>query len=87
LDVKFEDQINPPLTLGTKGDRRPPRRVAGTTSSETGWRNEVEAEMRLAGIAHMADVAWAILETNGKISFIERGEGEPSRQQDEPAVG
>ena len=35
---------------------------------------EVESEMRLAGIARMADVAWAILETNGKISFIARGE-------------
>ena len=33
---------------------------------------EVEAEMRLAGISRMAEVAWAILETNGKISFIER---------------
>jgi uncharacterized membrane protein YcaP (DUF421 family) len=33
---------------------------------------EVESEMRLAGIARMADVAWAILETNGKISFIPR---------------
>lgn len=35
---------------------------------------EVESEMRLAGIARMADVAWAILETNGKISFIPRSE-------------
>lgn len=33
--------------------------------------NEFEAEMRLAGIARVADVDWAILETNGKISFIE----------------
>ncbi len=37
---------------------------------------EVESEMRLAGIARMADVSWAILETNGKISFIPRSEGE-----------
>ena len=35
-------------------------------------RAEVESEMRLAGIAHMAEVDWAILETNGKISFIAR---------------
>lgn len=32
--------------------------------------NEVESEMRLAGIAHMDQVAWAILEPQGKISFI-----------------
>lgn len=33
--------------------------------------SEFESEMRLAGIARLADVDWAILETNGKISFIE----------------
>ena len=35
---------------------------------------EIESEMRLAGIARMSDVAWAILETRGKISFIQRSE-------------
>lgn len=35
-------------------------------------RREIESEMRLTGIAHIADVRWAILEPNGKISFIER---------------
>ena len=35
-------------------------------------RAEVEAEMRLSGIAHIKDVQWAILETQGKISFIKR---------------
>lgn len=44
-------------------------------------RAEVEAEMRLAGIGHMEDVAWAILETQGKISFIQRSQ---SRGADEP---
>lgn len=34
--------------------------------------SEVESEMRLAGIAHMEQVAWAILETQGKISFIKK---------------
>jgi len=34
--------------------------------------NEVESEMRLAGIASMKDVAWAILEPQGKISFIRK---------------
>lgn len=48
-------------------------------------RSEVESEMRLAGIARIADVDWAILETNGKISFIARdGGGGDSRQSDEP---
>ncbi len=37
--------------------------------------NEVASEMRLAGIAHIENVAWAILETNGKISFIEAKPG------------
>jgi len=37
-------------------------------------RAEIEAEMRLAGIGRLADVAWAILETQGKISFIQRSE-------------
>lgn len=32
--------------------------------------SEVESEMRLAGIARLEDVAWAILETQGKMSFI-----------------
>lgn len=32
---------------------------------------ELESEMRLAGISSLADVAWAILEPNGKISFID----------------
>ena len=35
-------------------------------------RSEIEAEMRLAGIGKLTDVAWAILETQGKISFIQR---------------
>lgn len=43
---------------------------------------EVQSEMRLAGIASVKDVAWAILEPQGKISFIKKSGGE-SRQQDE----
>jgi len=45
---------------------------------------EVEAEMRLAGIAQMKDVAWAILETQGKISFIRKDKDEVNVQDDEP---
>ena len=33
-------------------------------------RAEVESEMRLAGIAHIADVEWGILEPQGRMSFI-----------------
>jgi uncharacterized membrane protein YcaP (DUF421 family) len=31
---------------------------------------EVEAEARLQQIASLSDVRWAVLETNGKISFV-----------------
>lgn len=34
--------------------------------------SEVQSEMRLAGISSMSRVAWAILEPQGKISFIEK---------------
>lgn len=43
---------------------------------------EIQSEMRLAGIGSAREVAWAILEPQGKISFI-RKSGEESRQQDE----
>lgn len=46
-------------------------------------RDEVESEMRLAGIARMDDVAWAILETNGKISFICRNANRHARQPED----
>ncbi len=36
--------------------------------------SEIESEMRLAGIGRLTDVAWAILEPRGKISFIQRSE-------------
>jgi uncharacterized membrane protein YcaP (DUF421 family) len=45
-------------------------------------RREIETEMRLAGIARLADIAWAILETNGKLSFIVR---DKEKQADRPA--
>lgn len=46
-------------------------------------RSEVEAEMRLAGIAHMHQVAWAILETQGKISFIRKDDGDVQPKNDD----
>ena len=42
---------------------------------------EVESEMRLAGIASMSDVAWALIEPNGKISFIRRKDSEEAGVQ------
>lgn len=51
-------------------------------------RGELESEMRLAGIASLHDVAWAVLEPNGKISFIAREKGDGAgRQQDDAAGG
>jgi uncharacterized membrane protein YcaP (DUF421 family) len=47
-------------------------------------RNEIESEMRLAGIAHMRDVKWAILEPRGKISFIQAGGTPPGADDEEP---
>jgi uncharacterized membrane protein YcaP (DUF421 family) len=49
-------------------------------------RSEIETEMRLAGIGHLEDVAWAILEPRGKISFIQRAAGSSpgSRADEEP---
>ena len=41
-------------------------------------RSEVESEMRLAGIGAINDVAWAILEPSGKISFIKCDRDEAS---------
>lgn len=48
-------------------------------------RSEVESEMRHAGIARLDDVAWAILENDGKISFIGKLPGDKSgRTANEP---
>jgi uncharacterized membrane protein YcaP (DUF421 family) len=35
-------------------------------------RSEIESEMRLAGISRLSEVAWAILEPRGRISFIQK---------------
>jgi len=49
-------------------------------------RSEVESEMRLAGIARIADVDWAILETNGKISFITRDDQRTDQSDEQDAL-
>lgn len=49
-------------------------------------RDEILSEMRLAGIGRMSEVAWAILEPHGKMSFIRKDEkGSPQQDQDGPA--
>jgi uncharacterized membrane protein YcaP (DUF421 family) len=45
---------------------------------------EILSEMRLAGIPRLSDVAWAILEPRGRMSFIRRtspGDDEPRQSQ------
>ena len=49
-------------------------------------RDEILSEMRLAGIGRMSEVAWAILEPQGKMSFIRKDEkGSPQQDKDGPA--
>jgi uncharacterized membrane protein YcaP (DUF421 family) len=50
-------------------------------------RSEIESEMRLAGIGSMKDVAWALLEPNGRMSFIRhpaKDAGTPAVKDDQP---
>ena len=49
-------------------------------------RRELESEMRLAGIASVRDVAWAILEPEGRISFIGKGKDEGGAPEDARAT-
>lgn len=49
-------------------------------------RDEILSEMRLAGIGQMSDVAWAILEPQGKMSFIKKDDrASPQPDRDGPA--
>ena len=49
---------------------------------------EIESEMRLAGIPRLSDVAWAIVEPRGRISFIPRDNDQETNPdtEDGPAV-
>jgi uncharacterized membrane protein YcaP (DUF421 family) len=49
-------------------------------------RGELESEMRLAGISHLDKVAWAIIEPQGKISFIRRDDAEPNKAAQDQAL-
>lgn len=46
-------------------------------------RREIESEMRLAGIAHLHEVAWAILEPEGRISFIGKDKNSDTSRADD----
>lgn len=46
-------------------------------------KREIESEMRLAGIATMDEVAWAILEPEGRISFIGKDKGADTSRADD----
>lgn len=50
--------------------------VAGNMRREGIDEDELASEMRIAGIARLDQVAWAILEPEGKISFIRADDGE-----------
>jgi uncharacterized membrane protein YcaP (DUF421 family) len=47
-------------------------------------RAEVLSEMRLAGIGHLSEVAWAILEPRGKMSFIQRSSDGGEKKPPQP---
>ena len=50
-------------------------------------RREIESEMRLAGIATMDEVAWAILEPEGRISFIGKDKATDTSRPDDVRAG
>lgn len=56
--------------------------IGRNLDSERIDQDELGAEMRLAGIASLDRIAWAILEPEGKISFIRKDDADP-----DPRVG
>ncbi|MFL9840308.1 DUF421 domain-containing protein [Sphingomonas sp. ST-64] len=56
------------------------RLIAANMKRDRLTRRELESEMRLAGIASVGDVAWVILEPEGRISFIRRSDAESDAQ-------
>jgi uncharacterized membrane protein YcaP (DUF421 family) len=49
------------------------RPIEGNLRRERITVEEVAAEARLQGIERIRDVKWAVLETNGRISFVQQG--------------
>jgi uncharacterized membrane protein YcaP (DUF421 family) len=60
--------------------------LQGNLRSDRLTSGEIESEMRLAGIASVHDVAWAIIEPNGKISFIGKALSVRHQQQDRAEI-
>lgn len=50
-------------------------------------RDEILSEMRLAGIGRISEVAWAILEPQGKMSFIKKDDQASPQQDRDDAAG
>lgn len=62
--------------------------LMGNMDRERIDRDELASEMRLAGVSGIDEIAWAILEPEGKISFIRKDGGEPdTRANDDGPAG
>lgn len=61
------------------------QRIEANLKRDRLTRRELESEMRLAGIARLDDIAWAILEPEGKIRFLRRDGGDVLQNDNLPA--
>jgi len=57
--------------------------LSGNLDEERIDHDELATEMRLAGIGRLDQIAWAILEPEGKISFIRKDEAEVDTREGE----
>jgi uncharacterized membrane protein YcaP (DUF421 family) len=46
--------------------------IEGNVKRERLSIDEISEQARLQGIAHLSEIRWAVLETNGQISFIKK---------------
>lgn len=86
--LKADLQVNPDIIAVLEGQPRVIIRDGELLESNLRrnrlTRSEIESEMRLAGIGRMEDVAWGILETRGKISFIQHADGGGEKPPPQP---
>jgi uncharacterized membrane protein YcaP (DUF421 family) len=63
------------------------RTIARNLNRERIDDDELASEMRLAGLSRLEDIAWAILEPEGKISFVRKdgGDTDPRTGAEQPA--
>ena len=74
--------VSRPLVLVARGEL-----LEANLKRDRVTRAELESEMRMSGIARLADIDWAILEPQGKISFIaKQGGPEPGGGNDDNPV-